>query len=62
MERKIYYESTDNIKLCGLLNVVNSDKKIVILCHGFYSNKYSTGFNKLVKKLQLLNINLTSED
>lgn len=57
MERKIYYESTDNIKLCGLLNVVNTDKKIVILCHGFYSNKYSTGFNKLVKKLQSLNIN-----
>ena len=57
MERKIYYESTDNIKLCGLLNTVNNDKKIVILCHGFYSNKYSTGFNKLVKKLQSLNIN-----
>ncbi len=25
MERKIYYESTDNIKLCGLLNAVNND-------------------------------------
>ena len=52
MERKIYYESTDNIKLCGLLNVVNTDKKIVILCHGLTSNKESNGFNLLVRKLE----------
>ena len=57
MERKIYYESTDNIKLCGLLNVVNTDKKIVILCHGLTSNKESNGFNLLVRKLEEEKIN-----
>ena len=37
MEEKIFYESTDNIKLCGLLSVVNDNKKIVILAHGLYN-------------------------
>lgn len=44
MEEKIFYNSTDNIKLCGILNHMADNKKIVILCHGFNSNKgRSTG-------------------
>ena len=57
MEEKIFYNSTDNIKLCGLLSKVNNNKEIVILCHGLISNKESKGFNTLVKELQLNNIN-----
>ena len=58
IEQKIYYDSKDNIKLCGLLSVVNECKKIIILCHGLKGNKTETGsFNFLVKELQAQNIN-----
>lgn len=50
MEEKIFYESTDNIKLCGLLSVVNDNKKIVILAHGLNGDKTSDNFNALVGK------------
>lgn len=39
MEEKVYYESTDNLKLCGLLSKVNDSKKIVLLCHGLNGDK-----------------------
>jgi len=39
MEEKIFYNSTNNIKLCGILNHLTDNKKIVILCHGFNTNK-----------------------
>ena len=57
MERKVFYNSTDNIKLCGLLSEVNDNKKIVILCHGLTSHKESKGFNLVVKRLQERNVN-----
>ena len=57
MEEKIFYESTDNIKLCGLISVVNDDKKIVILAHGLNGDKTSDNFNALVGKLQDYKIN-----
>lgn len=57
MEEKIFYESTDNIKLCGLLSVVNDNKKIVILAHGLNGDKTSDNFNALVGKLQDYKIN-----
>ena len=57
MEEKIFYESTDNIKLCGLLSLVNDNKKIVILAHGLNGDKTSDNFNALVGKLQDYKIN-----
>lgn len=58
MEEKIYFDSTDNIKLCGLLSVVNNDDRIVIMCHGIRANKTERGsFNKLVEHLQQAGIN-----
>lgn len=39
MENKVYYNSTDNIKLCGLLSKVNNSDKIVVLCHGLNGDK-----------------------
>lgn len=39
MEDKMFYNSTNGIKLCGVSNHLVDNKKIVILCHGFNSNK-----------------------
>lgn len=39
MEEKIYYDSTDNIKLCGLLSKVNDGNSIIVLCHGIRADK-----------------------
>lgn len=39
MEEKMFYSSTDDVKLCGVLNKVIDNKRIVILCHGSMSNK-----------------------
>ena len=58
MEKKVYYDSTDNIKLCGLLSKVNETGKIVILCHGINGEKTERkSFNHLVGKLQEKSIN-----
>ena len=57
MEEKVFYNSTDGTKLCGLISKVNNSKEIIILCHGLISNKESKNFNALVKELQLNNIN-----
>ena len=58
MEEKIYYESTDNIKLCGLLSIMNDDNKIVILAHGLNGDKTErNSFNVFVEKLQVCRIN-----
>ena len=58
MEEKIFYNSTDNITLCGLLSKVNNSEKIVVLCHGLNGDKTErNSFNPFVKKLQNQNIN-----
>lgn len=58
MEEKFYYDSTDNIKLSGLLSKVNDSKSIIILCHGLKADKTErNSFSKLVEKLQNHNIN-----
>jgi pimeloyl-ACP methyl ester carboxylesterase len=57
MEEKVFYNSIDNIKLCGLLSRVNDDKRIVLLCHGLKSNKKSDSFNSFVDSLQSKRIN-----
>ena len=57
MEEKIYYDSTDNIKLCGLLSKVNNNNSIVVLCHGIKADKTErNSFTKLVEKLRGNNI------
>lgn len=38
-EQRMLYDSTDNIKLCGLLSKVNDNNKIVVLCHGLKGDK-----------------------
>ncbi len=51
-EEKIYYDSTDKIKLCGLLSKVNDSKQIVILCHGYSGNKLErNSFTALTEEL-----------
>lgn len=57
MEEKFYYDSTDEIKLCGLLSKVNNNDSIVILCHGLKATKHKEGFDTLVELLQKNNIN-----
>jgi pimeloyl-ACP methyl ester carboxylesterase len=58
MEQKIFYDSTDGVKLCGLLSRVNDNNKIVVLCHGLNGNKTErNSFNPFVEKLQKQNIN-----
>ena len=51
MEEKIFYDSDNNVKLCGILNKSNNDK-IVIMCHGIRGNKEERGsFTYLAEKL-----------
>ena len=58
MEKKVFYKSTDNIELCGLLSIVNNSNKIVILCHGLNGDKTErNSFNLFVKKLEDQKIN-----
>lgn len=53
MEEKIFYDSTDNIKLCGILSKVNENRKIVIMCHGIRSMKEEKGsFTMLAEYLR----------
>lgn len=53
MEEKLFYDSSNNVKLCGLLSKINHSKKIVILCHGFSGNKSEKkSFDTLVEKLR----------
>lgn len=57
MEEKLYYDSTDNVKLCGLLSKVNDNENIIILCHGIKGDKTErNSFTKLVEKLRDNNI------
>lgn len=52
MEEKIYINSTDNIKLCGLISNSNREK-IVLLCHGIRGDKNERGsFIELAKEIQ----------
>ena len=58
MEEKIFYSSSNNIKLCGLLSKENNSKKIVVLCHGFSGDKREKkSFDALVEKLRENNLN-----
>ena len=57
-EQKIFYDSSNDIKLCGLLSKVNDSGKIVVLCHGFSGNKSEKkSFDALVEKMRENNLN-----
>lgn len=57
MEKKVFYKSDKN-KLCGLLSRVNDNNTMIILCHGYNSDKHEMGvFDNLTKSLEENNIN-----
>lgn len=57
-EKKVYYKSFDDVKLCGILSKVNDDDKIVIFCHGLNSDKSGREiYTKFAKVLREENIN-----
>ena len=39
MEEKIFYDSTDNVRLCAMFNRAPDSKKAAILCHGITGDK-----------------------
>ncbi len=58
MGEKIFYQTKDNIKLCGILSVVNENKEIAILCHGLMGDKNdSDHFKGLSASLNKNNVN-----
>ncbi len=46
MEQKVYFQNSKGSKLCEILSILNNDKTkpIVILVHGFSSNKNTKNF------------------
>lgn len=55
-DNKIYY-SSDNFKLCGVLNETSASKKIVVICHANLSSKNSNAVKKLQERLKEENVN-----
>lgn len=56
-EEKIYYENKYKIKLCGVLNKLNKNDLIVVICHGGGSHKDSRATKYLSEYLNENNIN-----
>jgi len=48
MKEKLFFKNSKGNKLCGILSSVNKDR-IIILCHGFSSNKDTQTFPILEK-------------
>ena len=57
MEEKTYYSTFDNKKLCGILNVNNTSKKMVVICHARTSSKDSRPTTMLANDLSKEKIN-----
>lgn len=57
MEEKIYYQTINNKKLCGILNIKNESKEIVVICHARTSSKDSRPTTMLANFLTNKNIN-----
>ena len=53
--KKIYCETTNNIKLCGIITESEIKDKIVIMCHGIRGNKDECGAFTLLSKRLLEN-------
>ena len=56
-EEKIFYSTNNGLKLCGILNTVNSTKRIAVICHSRTSSKDSRPTNRLAEELSKNNIN-----
>ena len=56
-EEKIIYSTYNGLKLCGILNIVNSTKRIVVICHARTSSKDSRPTTRLAEELSRNNIN-----
>jgi len=57
MEEKLYYSTFDKKKLCGILNTVNPNKEIVVICHARTSSKDSRPTTMLADCLTFEQIN-----
>ena len=57
-EKKVFYDSFDDVKLCGILSKVSDDNRIVVLCHGLNSDKSGRGiYTKMAQVLREEKIN-----
>ena len=64
MREKVYFEDSKGNKVCGILNNLSEDKQkpIVILCHGFTSNKDSVSYDVFDKALTTKDISYLKID
>ncbi len=56
-EKKIFYPTYNNLKLCGIINKVNENDEIVVICHARTSSKDSRPTTRLAEELTKNNIN-----
>lgn len=57
MEKKIFYPTYNNYNLCGILNNINGEKSITVICHARTSSKDSRPTTMLSKALTKNSIN-----
>ena len=57
MEEKINYYTFDNKKICGIINIVNQNQEIAIICHARTSSKDSRPTTMLANCLTKEKIN-----
>lgn len=57
MNEKVYYATSDNRTLCGIINRVNVSKEIVVICHARSSNKDSRVTSSVANTLSNYNHN-----
>lgn len=57
MNNKIKYSTYNNYSLCGIINNVNDNKEIVVICHARTSSKDSRPTTRLAEELSKNNIN-----
>ena len=57
MEMKIKYSTYNNYELCGVINNVNDNKEVVVICHARTSSKDSRPTTLLANELTKNNIN-----
>ncbi len=57
MNEKIFYKTYQNNNLCGIINKLNHNKEIVVICHARTSSKDSRPTTKLSEELSQKNIN-----
>lgn len=56
-EEKIFYSTYNDLKLCGIINKINKNDEIVVICHARTSSKDSRPTTKISEELTKNNIN-----